>query len=332
LNEDVEILPPTYDEVSNIIRKLKSNKGPGPDNIVSELIKEGGQKLKHRIHTLISKIWEKEELPVDWENNIICTIYKKGDRMQCKNYRPIALLNVAYKIFATTHCKKLTEIVEGKLGEYQMGFRPDRSTIHNIFILRQIYEKCHEYNIELHNVFIDFNQAFDSINRSTVTKVLKGMQIPGKIIRLVTLLTQHTKAKIKLNSEYTEQLEVKTGIRQGDSLSTILFCTVMESFMKKLEMRGNISMRLKQVCVYADDIVMVTRTEQALINTFQKLKQEAIKYGLVINQNKTKYMWHSRVQTNVKNKEIEIEGMKIEEVNSAKYLGKIMNADNLIEE
>ena len=46
----------------------------------------------------------------------------------------------------------------------------------------------------------------------------------------------------------------------------------------------------------------------------------------------SKYVRHSRVQTNVKNKEIEIEGMKIEEVNSAKYLGKIMNADNLIEE
>jgi len=64
----------------------------------------------------------------------------------------------------------------------------------------------------------------------------------------------------------------------------------------------------------------------------QKLKQEAIKYGLAINQNKTKYMRHSRVQTNVKNKEIEIERMKIEEVNSAKYLGTIMNAVDLIEE
>jgi len=76
----------------------------------------------------------------------------------------------------------------------------------------------------------------------------------------------------------------------------------------------------------------VTRTKQALINTFQKLKQDAIKYGLVINQNETKYMKHSRVQTNVKNKEIEIEGIKIEEVNSAKYLGTITNADNFIEE
>ena len=180
------------------------------------------------------KIWEKEELPVDWENSIICPIYRKVDRMQCKNYRPITLLNVAYKIFATTLCKKLTEIMEGKLGEYQMGFRPDRSTTDNIFILRQIYEKWQEYNIELHNVFMHFNQAFDSKNRSTVTKLLKEMQIPGKIKRLVTLVTQHTKAKIKLNSEYTEQLEVKIGIRQGDPLSTILFCTVMGVIDEKI--------------------------------------------------------------------------------------------------
>jgi uncharacterized protein YdcH (DUF465 family) len=56
LNEEVEIPPPTYNEVNDIIQKLRNNKAPGPDNIISELIKEGGQKLKHRIHMLILKI------------------------------------------------------------------------------------------------------------------------------------------------------------------------------------------------------------------------------------------------------------------------------------
>jgi len=195
-------------------------------------------------------------------------------------------LNVTYKILATILCNRLSKIMEGKLGEYQMGFWPNRSTDDNIFILCQMYEKCYEYNIELHDVFIDFSQASDSINRSTVIKVLKEMQIPGKIVSLVNMVTQHTKAKIKPNNEYTEQIEVKNGIKQGDPLSTILFCTVMESLMKKLEIRGNITTRLKQVCVYADDVVLVTRTKQTLTNTFQKLKQEAEKHGLATNQNK----------------------------------------------
>jgi hypothetical protein len=45
-------------------------------------------------------------------------------------------------------------ICENELGDYQMGFRTNRSTIDNIFIVRQIFEKCHEYNIELNNIFI----------------------------------------------------------------------------------------------------------------------------------------------------------------------------------
>jgi len=68
----------------------------------------------------------------------------------------------------------------------------------------------------------------------------------------------------------------------------------------------------------------VTRTKQVLTNTLQKLKQEAEKYGPVINQNKTNYMGHSRTQTYGKDMEIETEGMKIEEVNNVKYLGTIV--------
>jgi hypothetical protein len=71
---------------------------------------------------LILKIWEKEVIPVYWKDSIICPIYKKGDRMQCENYRPITLMNVVYKIFTTILSNRLSEIMESKLGEYQAGF------------------------------------------------------------------------------------------------------------------------------------------------------------------------------------------------------------------
>ena len=75
------------------------------------------------------------------------------------------LLNIAYKIYAILLNNRLSEIIEDKLGDFQMGFRRNRSTIDNIFMLRQIFEKCYEYNIELHNIFVDYSQAFDSVNR-----------------------------------------------------------------------------------------------------------------------------------------------------------------------
>ena len=76
------------------------------------------------------------------------------------------------------------------------------------------------------------------------------------------MVTQNTKAKIKLNNEYTVQIEIKNCIKQRDPISTILFCTVMESLMKKLEISGNITTCLIQVCVYADYVVVLTRTKQ----------------------------------------------------------------------
>ena len=93
---DVETSPPSYNEACSIINKLKSNKAGGMDNIIPELIKQGGRTLKQRIYKLISMIWEKEHLPNQWKEGIICLLYKNGGRLDCMNYRPITLLNVAY--------------------------------------------------------------------------------------------------------------------------------------------------------------------------------------------------------------------------------------------
>ena len=113
-NNEEEVPPPTYQEVTQVTDKLKAHKTAGTDNIPAELIKRGGIVLKQRIHKLIAKIWEKETLPSEWTEGIICPIYKKGDRMLCSNYRPITLLNVTYKIFTVLIYNRLAKIVEDK--------------------------------------------------------------------------------------------------------------------------------------------------------------------------------------------------------------------------
>jgi hypothetical protein len=63
-----------------------------------------------------------------------------------------------------------------------MGFHPNRFTINNIFIVRQILEKCYKCNNELHDIFVDYSRAFDSIHRNKIIECLNKYEIPQKLI------------------------------------------------------------------------------------------------------------------------------------------------------
>jgi len=64
-------------------------------------------------------------LPNQWNEGIIFPLHKKGNRLDCTNYRPITLLNVAYKIFVIILNKRLVDIVETELGDYKSEFDPE---------------------------------------------------------------------------------------------------------------------------------------------------------------------------------------------------------------
>jgi hypothetical protein len=93
----------------------------------------------------------------------------------------------------------LSSIVDSKLEDCQMRFRPTRSTIDNIFIVRQIIEKCHEFNIELHNVFTDYTQAFDSVHRDKIIKCLNKYDVTNKLIKLIAKTLQDKKVRVEIN-------------------------------------------------------------------------------------------------------------------------------------
>jgi sorting nexin-29 len=111
--------------------------------------------------------WNNEQVPQQWNEGITCPVYKKVNRLHCNNYRPITLLNTAYKIFAILLNKRLMENIQNKLEDNQMGFRPNRSTIDNIFIVEKSSQKA-EHNIDLYNIFVDYTHAFDSVRRNKI--------------------------------------------------------------------------------------------------------------------------------------------------------------------
>ena len=85
--------------------KLKSHKSPGFDQFLAELIKAGGRTILCEIHKLIIYTWNKEELPKEWKESIIVPTYKKGDKINCSDYRSYHFCQLRTKFYPTPCCQ-----------------------------------------------------------------------------------------------------------------------------------------------------------------------------------------------------------------------------------
>jgi hypothetical protein len=126
--------------------------------------------LLSAILKLINSVWNKEELPDQWKESIIAPVYKKGDKTDCNNYRGISLLSTSYKIVSNLLLSRLGPYIDEITGDHQCGFRRDRSTTDQIFCIHEILEKW-EYNETVHQLFIDFKQAYESVRREVLYSI-----------------------------------------------------------------------------------------------------------------------------------------------------------------
>jgi hypothetical protein len=96
-DDGVDIDLPSRAEIE---RALKYNKAAIADSIVANLLKNGGPNLVDALHEMIQQAWTSETLPRSWTEGVLCPVYKKGEKLDCKNYRGICILNVTYKVSA----------------------------------------------------------------------------------------------------------------------------------------------------------------------------------------------------------------------------------------
>ncbi|KAJ4436467.1 hypothetical protein ANN_16498, partial [Periplaneta americana] len=159
--------------------------------------------------------------------SIIVPIFKKGDKTNCSNFRGISLL-LTYKILSNILLRRLTPYVDEINGDHQCGFRRNRSTIDQIFSIRQIMEKKWEYKGTVHQLFIDFKKAYDSIKREVLYDILIEFGIPKKLVRLIKMCLSETYRRVRIGQFLSDAFPIHCGLKQGDALSPLLFNFALE--------------------------------------------------------------------------------------------------------
>lgn len=350
--------PPTLEEVEDAVKSLKNGKSPGADGIPSEAYKYGGPDIVQALHTLFTTCWEAAELPQDFKNATIVTIFKKGDRTQCGNYRGISLLSTAGKVLAKVLLSRLQQAASKILPESQSGFRPNRSTIDPIFTLRQLQEKSIEQQRPLYMVFIDFTKAFDSVNRELLWKLLAHYGCPDTFVKIMQEFHDGMEATVRIAGDTTESFPVSHGVKQGCVLAPTLFglylaavlettsdssCEVHKGVYLRSRTDGNLfnlarlraKSKCREICVeellYADDSALVAQSLEDLQDMLDRFVAASEAFGLSINIKKTEILYQPAPGTPHEDPDLYIHGKPVKSVSNFTYLGSVISCDNSIE-
>ena len=130
-------IEPKEEEIATAMKAMANAKAVGPDGLPAELLKLGLQQdrtILRELHRLTILIWRQGKVPRQWKDAVIIVLHKKGDKTECGNYRGISLVSHAGKILLKVDARRLSAYCEtkGLLPEEQCGFRPDRSTTHDV--------------------------------------------------------------------------------------------------------------------------------------------------------------------------------------------------------
>ena len=160
---------------------------------------------------------KKEKPSEEWKESITIPIHKKGDKTDCNNYRVISLLPTTYKILSNILLSRLILYAKEITGYHQCGFRRNRSTIDHIFCIRQILEKKWEYNEPVHQLFIDFKKAYDSVRRKVLYKILIEFRIIRKLVRLIKMSLTGIYSRVRVGKNVSNRFPIRNGLKEGET-------------------------------------------------------------------------------------------------------------------
>jgi hypothetical protein len=283
----------TTNEVYNVLKCSKNRKSPGVDDIQVELYKNPS--ALNALTCIFNICYNSGKVPTMWSKGIITPIPKSStfDPRDPLSYRGITLAPTSYKIYCGVLNSRLTVKLDDLeyLNDEQNGFRKGRSTIDHLSTLTTIIETRKLRKASTFCAFIDFKKAYGWVNRNLLFCKLESLGLSSKIIKALHSLYYNAESCVKINGNYADWFDVKSGLKQGYILSPLLlklFINNLVDEMKKL----NVGVKLdnEEICVllYADDVVSLCENESDLQKILDVLSTWCNTNDLVVNLDKSK--------------------------------------------
>lgn len=328
----------TTNEIILALKSLKYGKAVGMDGIPSEFLKgiEFNKELLGETTDLFNLIADGGKYPKSWETSIIFPIYKnKGNKNSPDNYRGISLTPVFSKVYTTVLCNRLQVWTEkhNKLSIFQAGFRKKCRTTDQIFALHTMISKqLREKGGKLYVAFIDFQKAFDSINREALWYKLYVKGLSVKMIRIIQSIYNNVSFCIQCgDGSLTNCHNSKLGVKQGCIISPLLFNLFIDDLIIELNNADTDAPLIDDTSIagllYADDLAICSQSINGLQTGLDVLESYTNKWKMTVNINKSKIMVFKNGYVFSKSEIWHYKDMEIEKVKQFIYLGIKLHMD-----
>ncbi|KAK3515358.1 hypothetical protein QTP70_018753 [Hemibagrus guttatus] len=305
------------DEVRKALKKMKSGKAVGPDDIPVEVWKCLGEAAVEFLTSLFNRVLESESMPEEWRRSVLVPIFKnKGDVQSCSNYRGIKLMSHTMKLWERVVEARLRKVVE--ICEQQYGFMPRKSTTDAIFALRILMEKYRDGQRELHCVFVDLEKAYDRVPREELWYCMRKSGIAEKYVRVVQDMYERSRTVVRCAVGQTEEFKVEVGLHQGSALSPFLFAMVIDQLSEEVRQESPWTM------MFADDIVICSESREQVEGNPERWRFALERRGMKVSRSKAEYMC---VNEREGSGTVRLLGEEVKKVQEFKYLGSTVQSN-----